>query len=61
MFPVCVTTKIKAKNYFVLRVFLSMRHQLGTEVADGKEVICAFNQQSVLLIKHWQTVETQRR
>lgn len=60
MFPVCVATKIKAKNDFVLRVFLSMCHQLGTEVADGKEVICAFNKQSVFLIEHWQTVETQK-
>lgn len=38
-----------------------MCHQLGTEVANGEEVICAFNQQSVLLIEHWQAVETQKR
>lgn len=31
-----------------------MRHQLGTEVTDGKEVICPFDQLSVLLIEHWQ-------
>lgn len=42
----------------VLRVFLGMRHQLGTEVADGKEVIRPFNEQSVLLIKHRQAVKT---
>lgn len=35
-----------------------MCHQLGTEVTDGKEVVCPFNQFSVLLIEDWQTVET---
>lgn len=35
-----------------------MRHQFGTEVADGKEVIRPFNEQSVLLIKHRQAVKT---
>lgn len=35
-----------------------MCHQLGTEVTNGKEVKCPFNQLSVLLIEHWQAVET---
>ncbi len=34
-----------------------MCHQLGTEVTDGKEVKCPFNQLSILLIEHWQAVE----
>lgn len=38
-----------------------MRHQVGTEVADGKEVVRPFNEQPVLLFKHWQTVKTPRK
>ncbi len=34
-----------------------MRHQLGTEVTNGEEVICPLNQLSVLFIEHWQAVE----
>lgn len=34
-----------------------MSHQLGAEVADGKEVICPLHQLSVLLIEHWQAAE----
>lgn len=45
---------------FILRVFLGMCHQLGAEVTECKEVICPFNQLSVLLTEHWQTVETQQ-
>lgn len=45
---------------FILRVFLGMSHQLGTEVTECKEVICPFNQLSVLFIEHWQTVEIQK-
>lgn len=37
-----------------------MCHQLGAEVTNGKEVICPFNQPSVLLIEHRQAVETHR-
>lgn len=48
----------KENDYSLLRVFLGMCHQLGTEVTDGKEVVCPFNQLSVLLIEDWQAVET---
>lgn len=34
-----------------------MRHQLGTEVTDGKEVIGPFNQLSVFIVEHWQAAE----
>lgn len=35
-----------------------MRHQLGTEVTDGQEVIGPFNQHSVFVVEHWQAAET---
>jgi len=38
-----------------------MSDKLGTEVANSKEVICPFNQLSVLLVENWQAVGTQRR
>lgn len=43
----------------VLRIFLGVRHQLGAEVADGKEVVSPSNQLSVFVIKNWQTAESQ--
>lgn len=57
-FPACVLVRQKSSNDFVLRVFFGMCHQLRTEVTDGEEVIRPFNQQSVLVVKHWQAVET---
>lgn len=45
---------------FILRVFLGVCYQLGTEVTERKEVICPFNQLSVLLIEHWQAVNIQK-
>lgn len=60
LFPVGMFIKIKTINDCILRVFLGVCHQLGTEVTDGKEVIRPFNQLSVLLIEHRQAVETQR-
>lgn len=54
----CVTVRKKSGNDFVLRVFFGMCHQLRTEVTDSEEVIRPFNQLSVLIIKHWQAVET---
>lgn len=44
----------------VIRVFLGVSHKLGTEVADGKEVICPFNQLSVVLLENWQSVEAHK-
>lgn len=35
-----------------------MRHQLGTEVTNGKEVISPFNQLFVFIVEHWQAAET---
>lgn len=37
-----------------------MRHQLGAEVTDREEVIRSLNQQSLVLLKHRQAVETWR-
>jgi len=47
----------KKKSGFILRVLHGVRHQLGAEVTDGKEVIGPFNQLPVLLIEHWQAEE----
>lgn len=37
-----------------------MRHQLGTEVTDGEEVVRSLNYVSVFFIEHRQPVETEK-
>lgn len=44
-----------------LPTFYGSCHQLCTEMTDGKEVKCAFNQLLVILIEHWKAVKENRR
>lgn len=55
-----IKTEWSVQRSEVVRVFLGVSHKLGTEVADGKEVIRPFNQLSVVLLENWQSVEAHK-